>query len=174
MWIFHMVMVWFAKVWILILLKRVNVFLLFVVQTFVTQRLGNRDLAVHERVPFQLLQGWSIVRTFYENSSYETTGIVRNLQLLRKCIFAVADFTIRHLDIIILERRLSINKYENDDSEGPHVHLERVAIVHLTVDYLRSQVVRRSADGVSTLRLGLDLLSEPKIAYFYLHFVVDE
>ena len=114
------------------------------------------------------------MRTFYENSPNETSSIIRNLRLIRKCVFTVADFTIRHLNIIILEGRLSVEKYENDDSEGPHVHLERVPIVHLTVDNLRSQVVRRSADGMPTLRFGLELLSESKIADFDLHFLVDE
>ena len=53
--IFHLLKVRFSKVWIKVLLERVYVLLLVVMQALVTQRLGNGNLAVDKRVPFQLL-----------------------------------------------------------------------------------------------------------------------
>lgn len=109
------------------------------------------DLAVDEGVPQELLKGRSLERVLDQDDLDEVSGIIGYLLICWELVVALTNLAVRHLNIFVLKWRFTVEENEYNDAKGPDIHFEGVAIVHLAVDHLGSEVVRSSAHRVPAL-----------------------
>ena len=125
-------------------------------------------------MPEQLLERRPIVRVLDQDDLDEAFSLAGYLWLIGKFVIAFSNFLVGHLDVLVFEGRLPVEKDEDYDSEGPNVDLKGVTVVHLAADDLRCEVVWGSAHRVPPLRLGRYLLRQAEVANFDLHFAINE
>lgn len=84
---------------------------------------------------------------------------------------ALLDLFVSVLDIFGLERRASVDQSVNDDSDAPHIDF---ITVPLRLQYLWSDVIGRSADGLLLLPVEVNARGQSEIPDLDVHMLVEE
>ena len=107
-----------------------------------------------------------------QNLSDQVASIVCDTHIVREVVRIHTDPLVGGLDVRSLERRLANDQRVNNDADRPDIDFVRVTL--FTLEHLRGDVVRRTADGSLTLTVELELGGETEVTDFYLHLVVEE
>lgn len=128
---------------------------------------------MEERVRQDVLQAWTLVRIIVEDAGDEVNGRVRDGDVLWELVGIVLDALVDLLDLFGLKRRLANEKGVENDTDGPDVDFEGVAVVAVKED-LGGNVVGCAADGFLALAREANESSETKVADLEIHVAVKE
>ena len=127
---------------------------------------------VQEVVSHDLFQVWASLRISRQNPCDQVSGCVRNIDMIREGVAILADASVRGFDVSRLEGRFTDDQRVDDHTDGPDVDLVGVAL--LALEHLRSDIVRRTANGALALTVEFEFRGETEVTDLDLHLVVQE
>jgi hypothetical protein len=98
---------------------------------------------------------------------------LREIEVRLQNEFMPADLLINFFDVFSLEGWPTDDEGVEDDTDGPRVNFKAVSVRGVE-QYLRSDIVRRAADGLLPLARALDKGGQTEVADFDVHVRVKE
>jgi len=119
-----------------------------------------------------LVNRWSSGGVVVQNLFNKILRRLTDSYLFGEGIAIHSDSLIGSLDIIGFEWWLADDERVDDNSEGPDIHLIRMAL--LSFENFRSDIVRGTTNGSFPFTIKLELGGKTEISYLDFHFVVEE
>ena len=134
-------------------------------------RLARQAVFGEEVEALEFLYGRPLVRLFLQDAGDERLQVRGGVHGFWEGKGALLDFLVGVLDIFGLERRASVDQSVNDDSDAPHIDF---VAVPLRLQYLWSDVIGRSADGLLLLPVEINARGQSEIPDLDVHMLVEE